>query len=602
MIFRVNSLLLYKNHPARLVQIGDRLEIELEGGETVKVRPKDVEFIHPGPVNSLSDLKPQQGEVESAWEILAGESVSLADLAELAYGKYTPATAWAAWQQVAEGYLFMGTPESITARTKEDVEQKAAERKHIQTERKAWQSFIARLKDNALIPEDLEHMRDVENLALGKASHSQVMRALNRAETPDNAHALLLELGVWTVMMNPYPARLGVDFSLPSLPVPDVPDETRLDLTHLPAFAIDDEGTDTPDDAVSIDGNRVWVHVADVAALVAPDSPIDLDARARALTLHLPEGAIHLLPREITGHLGLGMKEVNPALSFGIDLNEDGQVVGYTAVPSWVRVRRVTYDEADTALADGPLAEIERRMNLLRERRKAAGAVLIDFPEVKIKINEGSVSLIPILPTRSRMLVEEAMILAGSETARFAAQNGLVIPFSQQEAVDSPDRPTDLAGMFAFRRLLKRSRFRSSPGAHSGLAVEAYTQATSPLRRYLDLVVHQQIRAFLSGGTLLTEEEIIERIGAYEAVASNVRQAEMLSEKHWTLVYLLQNPSWQGEGILVDRRGASGMVLIPDLGIETRVHLPLEHALNEIVTLRVSGVNLAQREVSFRLV
>ncbi len=262
----------------------------------------------------------------------------------------------------------------------------------------------------------------------------------------------------------------------------------------------------------------------------------------------------------------------------------------------------MTYDEANAALADEPLAEIERRMNLLRERRKAAGAVLIDFPEVKIKVSEGSVTLIPILPTRSRMLVEEAMILAGSETARFAAQNGLVIPFSQQEAVDSTDRPADLAGMFAFRRLLKRSRFRSSPGAHGGLAVEAYTQATSPLRRYLDLVVHQQIRAFLSGGTLLTEGEIIERVGAYEAVAGNVRQAEMLSEKHWTLVYLLQNPTWQGEGILVDRRGASGTVLIPGLGIETHVHVPLEHALNEIVTLRVSGVNLAQREVSFRLV
>ncbi len=339
MIFRVNSLLLYKSHPARLVRIGDRLEIELEDGETVKVRPKDVEFLHPGPVNSLSDLTPQQGEVESAWEILAGELVSLADLAELAYGEYSPATAWAAWQQVAEGYLFTGTPEAITARTQEDVELKAAERKHAQSERHAWQSFIARLKNNEFIPEDLEHMRDVENLALGKANHSQVMRALNRAETPDNAHALLLELGAWTVAVNPYPARLGVDFSLPSLPVANVPDEARLDLTHLPAFAIDDEGTDTPDDAISIDGDRVWVHVADVAALVAPDSPIDLDARARALTLHLPEGAIHLLPREITGHLGLGMKEVNPALSFGIDLNADGQVVGYTAAPSWVRVQ-----------------------------------------------------------------------------------------------------------------------------------------------------------------------------------------------------------------------------------------------------------------------
>ena len=72
--------------------------------------------------------------------------------------------------------------------------------------------------------------------------------------------------------------------------------EPRRDLTHLPAFAIDDEENQDPDDAVSLDGERLWVHVADVAALVAPDSEADLEARGRGANLYLPERIVNMLP------------------------------------------------------------------------------------------------------------------------------------------------------------------------------------------------------------------------------------------------------------------------------------------------------------------
>jgi hypothetical protein len=90
-------------------------------------------------------------------------------------------------------------------------------------------------------------------------------------ETPQAAHRLLARVGYWSAKHNPYPARCKAAAADPDLPVPTLPDEERLDLTHLPAFAIDDEGNQDPDDAVSLDGERIWVHVADVAALVAPD-------------------------------------------------------------------------------------------------------------------------------------------------------------------------------------------------------------------------------------------------------------------------------------------------------------------------------------------
>ncbi|MBE0695617.1 MAG: RNB domain-containing ribonuclease, partial [Anaerolineaceae bacterium] len=117
--------------------------------------------------------------------------------------------------------------------------------------------------------------------------------------------------------------------------------------------------------------------------------------------------------------------------------------------------------------------------------------------------------------------------------------------------------------MFALRRFLKRSRFRSSPSPHSGLGLSAYTQATSPLRRYLDLVAHQQLRAFLAGQSVLDIDGVSERIAIVEEIIGGVRQAELLSERHWTMVYLLQHPAWQGEGILVEKRGSSGTLILP---------------------------------------
>lgn len=604
-LLRANSLLLYKNRPAKLVRIGDRgdrLEIELEGGEIVKVRPKDVTVLHPGPLGSLAELRPLEGEIQIAWEMLAGNQTNLPELAELAYGVFSPITAWAAWQRVMEGFYFDGKPDAIQVRTVEEVAQKQAEREHAAAERQAWQEFLDRLRQGKLVLGDREYMKEVENLALGRSERSQLMRILNRGETPENAHALLLELGLWDARVNPYPARMKVALEQPLLPVPDLPDEDRRDLTHLSSYAIDDEGTDTPDDALALEGSRVWVHVADVAALVLPGSPLDMEARARGSTLHLPEGSIHLLPREITEKLGLGMNEVNPALSFGIDLSETGEVVGFEVVPSWVRVARLTYEEAETRIDSEPFQTLERLMNAVRERRRNNNAVMIDFPEVKVDVVNDEVILKPLPVLRSRAIVEEAMILTSTATARFAVEQGLRLPFSQQEPAESSERPETLSGMFALRRLLKRSRVKTTPGAHSGLGVPAYSQVTSPLRRYLDLVAHQQLRSFLKGTGVMDEAALLERIGAFEAVIGSIRQAEILSEKHWTLVYLLQHPDWVGEGILVDKRGQSGVFIIPDLGMETLMHVSPDVQLDQSIRLRVQHVNLSQRDVNFRAV
>ncbi|MGB4801142.1 MAG: RNB domain-containing ribonuclease, partial [Anaerolineae bacterium] len=83
---RSGSLVLYKNRPARVAQLGDKLDLDLPGGESAHVRPKDIVLLHPGPVQSLGELTPQRGDVQSAWELLAGSQTTLPELADLIYG------------------------------------------------------------------------------------------------------------------------------------------------------------------------------------------------------------------------------------------------------------------------------------------------------------------------------------------------------------------------------------------------------------------------------------------------------------------------------------------------------------------------------------
>jgi exoribonuclease II len=287
--------------------VSDKISLELEGGKTKRVRDKDVVLLHPGPLGSLSQLSPQAGDIRETWELLEGAATEIGEFCELIFGDYTPATAWAAWQLVADGVYFEGEPESIRARPAELVESEIAARAQKAAEEQAWNDFMRRIGQGSIIEADRKILGEVEQLALEKRSGSRILQALEVQETPVNAHRLLVRTGYWTPNENPYPRRADIDMSQPAHTPPPLPDEARLDLTGLTAYAIDDEDNQDPDDAISLQGDRIWVHVADVAALVSPDSPMDLEARARGANLYLPDQVIPMLPQAITDQLGLGL-------------------------------------------------------------------------------------------------------------------------------------------------------------------------------------------------------------------------------------------------------------------------------------------------------
>ena len=610
-----NSLVIYRSRPARVVSVaGDKLSLELEGGEVARVRPKDVSLLHPGPLHSLTGLSARHlsPDVQTAWELLAGGPTSIAEIAELTYGDFTPATAWAAWQLVADGLYFRQTGNTLRASTGEEVTHLQAQRAAEAAERAAWDAFMERANAGNVTQEDRRYLREVEDLAYGRSERSRVLKALGREESPENAHAALLDWGAWDDSVNPHLLRARVNLTPPTGPVSvDVAallvDPARIDLTYLPAFAVDDEWTDTPDDAISWEDGpglgKAWVHVADPAAFISPGSPLDLAARSRGVTLHLPEVVVPMLPADTTPLLGLGLNEFSPALSFGISVDEAGEITSVEIAPSIVRATRLTYEVATARLEEGPFAGLRRIALAFEVRRRGAGAATIDLPEVQVRVRGGKIEIKPVATLPGRTVVENCMILAGEAVARYGMEHGIPLPYATQDAPDNPS-PTPaqtLSEMFGLRRTMKRSQYRSAPAAHSGLGLAAYTQATSPLRRYLDLVAHQQVRSHATGAPLLTTAEIVERIGEVEPSISAERQAEWQSEKHWTLAFLRRQPPWRGKGVLVDRRNASGLFIIPELALETSIHLNADLPLDAEVTLALRSVDLARLDARFRI-
>ncbi len=595
-----NSLVLYKIRPARVLCVGEKIEIELDGGQTKRVRPKDIEVLHPGPLHSLKELQPCEGDLLEAWELLDGGNTVLQELAELIYAEFTPSSAWAAWQWVADGLYFQGTPGEIVARAAAQVESERDERESKQRAKREWEELLERLRQKTFIEADHAALKEVENLALKRSEMSRILKTLGYQESSENAHRLLVSLGYWPAEYNPYPERFGINTRAPELEPPALLDETRADFTHLAAFAIDDEGNQDPDDAISLDGERLWVHVADVAALVAPDSPMDHEARARGANLYVPEQTVPMLPEALTWRLGLGLEAVSPALSIGFR-QLVGQISDVQIVPSWVRVQRLSYQEVEQRMAEPPFAALRAFTERFRERRQARDAATIDLPEVSVKVIDGKVQVRPLPKLQSRELVTDAMLMAGEAVGRYCQQNDISIPYATQPAPDERQNPQDMAGMWAYRKKFKPSRLHVEPEPHFGLGLEIYTRVTSPLRRYSDLLVHQQLRAHLRGAAPLDGAQIAARIDLAESGSLAIRRAERFSNTHWKLVWLRQNPGWKGEAVVVEQAGQKVLVMIPELALDTKVRVTGDAPLNGVIELSAKEIDLPDLACYFRV-
>ena len=463
--------------------------------------------------------------------------------------------------------------------------------------------FLARLRARKLADGDAKLLGDVEALALGKTDKSRTMRELKMAETPERAHRLLLDCGVWDIARNPYPVRWGLSMKSASEGLGSPNDDGRVAVSHE-AYAIDNEWSADPDDAIAFDGEFLWVHVADPASFVRPDGSIDKSARARGATLYIPEGASRMLSESSLEEYALGLKNPSRALSFRMRLDESGDIASCDVLKTFVSVRRLTYAQADELRDSDALSPLFAIAGRNFRRRCANGAVNISLPEAHITVDAetGRVSIGSVAQFDSAAVVREAMVLAGEGAARFAFRNGIPFPFISQDAPEIPaELPGGLAGQFRLRKCMRRRNVSLTPSAHSGLGVGMYSQVTSPLRRYGDLISHEQLRAFIDGRRLIGKDDMLERMAQGEAAAVAAKKAERNSNRHWTLVYLMQNPGWTGEAVCVEAQGKASLFCIPELATETLI-AGVPCGLNESIRVKAGKIDLPGLECAFSAV
>ena len=337
----------------------------------------------------------------------------------------------------------------------------------------------------------------------------------------------------------------------------------RVDLTDVPLVTIDGEDARDFDDAVYAEptvvtgrgkkpnGWRLLVAIADVSHYVQTGSPIDVDAYDRATSVYFPRRVIPMLPEKLSN----GLCSLNPEverLCMVCDMlvTADGDIHAYQIYPAVMNSHaRMTYTEVAAILANtrGPeaaqrkarvqdLIHLHEVFRALLKARQKRGAVDFDTTETQIVCDESGriEKIVPRTRNDAHRLIEECMLAANVCSADFIGQGKHVGLYRVHEgptpekvellraylkalgvglAVSDEPRPEEFQRIaeathervdaeqihMMLLRSMSQAIYTPVNSGHFGLAFEAYTHFTSPIRRYPDLLVHRVIKAILAG-------------------------------------------------------------------------------------------------------
>lgn len=360
------------------------------------------------------------------------------------------------------------------------------------------------------------------------------------------------------------------------------------------SITIDDEETVEIDDALSCeslpDGSlRVRVHIALVADFVAKDGAMDREAAHRATTVYLPEITVRMLPDHVSCEAAsLIAGEVRPVLTTDVTIAPDGEVTEASIYPARIRIsQRLNYDRVDQILADpefsGELADSLAKLNLaascLRERRRRAGAMLIQRREAKVRVHGDDIQ-IEVLDTGSpsRLLVGEFMVLSNYVAAKYAADHRIPIIYRVQ-----PLGSGDFAG--------QRPRLSLYPEYHAGIGLDYYAQFSSPIRRYADLVLQRQLIAALATPDHFSysQEELLAVLAGAENAEADGRELERRAKRYWILHYLERHAADTELPAIVTREGASAE--LTDYGVRGTLHGARHVPVDSTIVVQIARVD-----------
>ena len=483
-------------------------------------------------------------------------------------------------------------------------------------------------------PENRDHyVRMLEDFCLfgtEAAGYQQTKKILAMAQVPlpQGIFPLLVKLGVWNEDENLYLHRFGIQETFPEEVLDaatqlagDLGDvrvgakeDGREDFTSSPIFTVDGPMTRDYDDALSIcpvdNGVEVGIHIADAAAVVFPDSPLDQEALERINSLYLPDTRIPMLPTILSEDVcSLKQGKERLATSLLVRFDEDDQLQDYRFALSRIRVQRqLTYSEANELVAiEDDLGRIYRLCTRLRRQRIKQGALMLPLPELRVWINSNrEIQIVKVdRETPAQLMVSELMILANGLAAQALAANKVPAIYRSQgkpQEVVVGEGTDDLYLNYLQRRYLSRAELSVTPKPHNGLGMTAYTNWTSPIRRYMDLVVLRQIKSMVQDKppdhTLEGLDPIISRITIGQ---SQTLQIKKEWTRYWVLKYLEREQIKFLDALVLSQGRRTYNLLIPDYLLEASMPLEEGRGLNPGDHFRVELVRVHAREEVLKL-
>jgi ribonuclease R len=461
----------------------------------------------------------------------------------------------------------------------------------------------------------------------------------------------------------------------------DIPPE-RLDLRNLDFVTIDGEDAKDFDDAVYCEkrtngGWVLYVAIADVAHYVTPKSALDKEALNRGNSVYFPGRVIPMLPEVLSNELCSLKPNVNRmTMVCEMSITQDGKISRYRFCEAVIKSKaRLTYTKVYEMIEKGdktlqqtyahllkPLNDLYDVYRILHASRLKRGAIDFDLPETKIIFGEGrKIERIVALERNSaHRLIEECMLCANICAARFLLKNemgglyrvhegpsaeklidlrkflnelGLTLPGKKEPAPRDyakllqmiADRPDQHLIQTVLLRSLSQAIYSAENKGHFGLAFDAYTHFTSPIRRYPDLVVHRSIRKILQHKA--QSEDIDSTLEHYgEHCSMTERRADDATREaiDWLKCeYMMDKVGEEYDAVITSVTSFGFFVELAEIFIEGLVHIsalrndyyqfdPIKHALlgertgkrfriGDPVRVKLTRVDLDKREMDFML-
>lgn len=603
------------------------MQIELDSGRRVKVKVAHVllRFASPAPAQLVARGQElaQQIDLDLAWQFAPDEDFGFADLAR----EYFDASAGPEHQAAAlfrlfeAPHYFRRTGKGVFRKAPEDTVKAALagieRKKQIAAQIDAWAAELVAGRCPDAIREQLyrvlfrpdkngpEYKAVVEAAKRSQRSPLDLLATAGAITSPYQFH--------WRrFLFEQFPK--GTAF--PPLTPPAAPGD--LPLAACRAFSIDDSATTEIDDALSVQGlgsGRVTfgIHIAAPALAIAPDSPLDRVARERLSTVYMPGWKLTMLPDDVVAAYTLTEGRDCPAVSLYVTVDEASLEVRASEtrlerVPIEANLRHDRLDDVITeaslageAPADYPfaaeLAFAHRFAKALKARREQVRGKPENFtrPDYSFRLEgrdgqepDGS-ETVRIVPRRRGapldLIVSEAMILANSTWGGWLDELGVPAIYRSQASL-APG-------------VKVRMGTRALP--HAGMGVKQYCWATSPLRRYVDLVNQWQIVACARHGRTAPlaapfkprDASLFSIVSAFDAAYAAYADFQSAIERFWTLRWLEQNGVTELEAAVLTH----GLVRADSLPLVMRALGADGLPRGARVRVRVAGTDLLSLDV-----